>query len=169
MALDVTTLKYDKYLRPTHLEDLIAFFNGEAENTYAAVDITTAKAAFIAAINTAIDTIIDSGDTDATKKTNAHAAILSNLNSNISNSYTVNKTDVFTEAKTQLVAAIVADSTNFGNFDRRCNGSGRYPANRDADEATDNTTPKHCPSCDGFGYTSIANTPSNYWSVTTTF
>ena len=160
MALDISLILHNGYLRPTHLDDAVAVFNGQTENSYTAVSLTTAKTT----LKAAIDAIIDSGDSDAVKKANAQAAV----DANISNTYTINKTDVFTEAKTQLKAAIAADSTNFSYLDNRCGGTGRYPTNRDT--GTDDTTDKACPSCDQFGRTSTANTPQSIsWTVNTTF
>jgi hypothetical protein len=164
MALDITKLQHNGYLRPPHFDDAIAVFNGESENSYTAVSLTTAKAA----LKTAIQTLINATSLSGGEKTGLYNDCSTAIDAQISNSYTINKTDVFTEAKTQLKTAISADSTNFGYIDNRCGGTGRYPTNRDT--GTDDTTDKACPSCDQFGGTATANTPQSIsWTVNTTF
>lgn len=165
MALDTELLMVNGRVRPIHLDDLYALFNGQSENAYAAVDLTTSKAT----LKTAIQALINATSLSGGDKTALYNDCAVAIDAEITNSYNVNKTAVFTEAKTQLMAAIVADTTNFANLDLRCAGSGRYAANKDPENASDDTTQIPCVSCDQFGYTSSANVPTTSWTVTTTF
>lgn len=85
------------------------------------------------------------------------------------NSPTVVDTTDLRAAADDLVAKIQdpgnwtdpADALTF--FDGRCSGLGYYEKINDTGDPADTGVYIHCVSCDGWGYTKTANTPTKVW------
>lgn len=188
-GIDISTILNDRYLRPSHVQDLINLYTGTDDNA-ADIDLTGYKSDYIVErdskidlFKTNVDTLIDAtslseGDKTALKNdiateiTSLKSTLTTSLNNEIPDEIAQNKTDIFTTTLLEINAALAVydDGTvSFGFTDRRCGGTGRRPGNNEPGDDPDNTTPIHCTSCDGFGKTATDNVPAINWTVTTTF
>ncbi len=161
-------------LRPPHLDDAITFINGNALDSYEALDVTTGKGTLNSAIAALITTFKDgypfaseeAFDTAAdTLSTDIQALVTGEAH--IPDSVTVDVGDRLEAIKTQLKATFATDG--YDQEDPKCKGEGRHPIAIDPGEDPTNTGLRHCASCDGIGATATVNTSQTSWTETTEF
>jgi len=130
-------------------EDFIAIYSGADNDPYEAVDLTAEKTAVMAVVAAQLATLestysIPNGDIVI-----ARDAILASLNAQITDTYSVNKSDVLEEVGADYKAAIEAERTvPCPKCKISGEGVGRYPA--DGPGGSDPVRVP-CETCDTFG------------------